>query len=714
MPNTLRQIIGAVGAAENLQEALLTIVARVKAHLAADVCAIYLKDEQQGGYVLMATEGTDSSVFRRVHPGDDDSLVRLVAERQEPVKLDDARTHPCNTTTQYRAFLGVPIIHFRQVIGVLVVQHWRERCFQGQEVDFMSTIAAQLAGVISHAKVTGEVARLLQGQAQTHGLFQGVPGASGVAIGTVAVPRSFTRLRSVPERKSKNIDADIKVFKTALAQCQQELRSSNSELEAALPGEERALLDVYALLLDSESLLSETLERIRRGSWAPAAWRDTIVEHARRFEHMDDDYLRARAEDIREIGRSVLRHLLPAEGMQEYPERCVLVSDEVGIAQIAEVPLTKLVGIVSCSGSSLSHTAVLARALGVPAVMGLVDLPIKQLDGCQVIIDGYQGCIHIQPSAALLDEYHAIIQEEAQLAAGLETLRTLPAETLDGSRVALYVKVGLPAEISQLRGSHIEGIGLYRTEFTFMTRDTFPSEEAQHDVYRQVLSSVAPRPVIMRTLDAGGDKMLPYFPIEEANPFLGWRGIRLSLDHPDIFLTQLRAMLRANVGLNNLHIMFPMIASVDELDETIVLLRKAEQELRDEGETLVECPLGIMVEVPAAVYQAEVLAKRVDFLSIGTNDLAQYILAVDRDNARVANHYDTLHPAVISAIHQVVQSVRRQGKQVGVCGEMASDPAAVLLLLAMGIDHMSTSFSRLLAIKRVIRSFTSAAGRSVA
>jgi len=303
-------------------------------------------------------------------------------------------------------------------------------------------------------------------------------------------------------------------------------------------------------------------------------------------------------------------------------------------------------------------------------------------------------------------EFERLIQEEKKLDATLEEIRDLPAETKDGYRVGLMVNTGLGADISISLAVGAEGVGLYRTEIPFLMRDRFPSGEEQRIIYRQLLASFSPRPVIIRTLDVGGDKPLPYFPIIEDNPFLGWRGIRITLDHPEIFLAQVRAMMRASEGLNNLRIMLPMITDVTEVDEAQRLLRKAYIEVRDEGYDTEMPQIGVMIEVPSAVYQARALAKRVDFLSVGSNDLTQYLLAVDRNNPRVANLYDALHPAVLRALIQVVENGHQEGKHVSICGELAGDPVAAMVLLAIGFDSLSMNASSVGRIRWIIRHVT--------
>jgi phosphotransferase system enzyme I (PtsP) len=346
--------------------------------------------------------------------------------------------------------------------------------------------------------------------------------------------------------------------------------------------------------------------------------------------------------------------------------------------------------------------------MGIPTVMGVNNLPVAKLENKELIIDGYYGQVYCSPATSIREEFERLAKEEKELDYELEALRDLHAETLDGYSLSLYINTGLISDVSRALEVGAEGVGLYRTEVPFMVRDRFPSEDEQRIIYRQLLHAFAPRPVMMRTLDIGGDKELPYFPVSEANPFLGWRGIRVTLDHPEIFLVQIRAMLRASQGLENLHIMLPMVSSVAEVEEAQRLITQAYSELIEEGLEIRMPSIGLMVEVPSAVYQARELAKRVDFLSVGSNDLIQYLLAVDRNNVRVANLYDGLHPAVLRAMIQVVEGGHQEGKHVSICGEMAGDPVSVILLLAMGFDTLSMSATRVPRMKWVIRKFTMA------
>ncbi len=721
MLSVLRSIVQEVNAAQNLDQALYIIVQRVKEALDVDVSSVYLADPGTCELVLLATDGLDPKSVGRVRLTWDQGLVGLVAERAEPVNLGNAPEHARylyfaeTGEERYHAFLGVPVIYNRKVLGVLVVQRHSEARFDEDTVTLLITIAAQLAGAIVHAEVTGGVSTIQAAKrVKDSRPLHGQPGAPGVAIGTAVVIHPYADINGIPDRKVGDSAAEQERFLAAVGMVRRDIREMIERMNDSLPAADNALFEAYLLMLDSDSFMGGTLERIRSGNWAPGALRQTIQEHARAFESMEDPYLRERAQDVRDLGRRVLQRMQDdTPKKRSYPKDTILVGEEITASMLAEVAPGRIAGVVSVRGSRTSHTAILARALGIPAVMGTSDLPVSLLDGCAIIADGYTGRVYINPSSAVSLEYIRLRREEAELSAGLKGMRDLVCETTDGIRMPLLANTGLVSDIRPSMTSGAEGIGLYRTEFPFMIRERFPGEEEQRQVYRQVLESFAPRPVVMRTLDVGGDKALPYFPIQEDNPFLGWRGIRITLDHPEIFLVQIRAMLRASIGLDNLHLLLPMVSTVGEVDEALALVRRAHGELVEEGEAVKMPRVGVMVEVPSAVFQIERLARRVDFLSIGTNDLTQYLLAVDRNNPRVADLYDSLHPAVLRALMQVIEGSHRQGKPVSVCGEMAGEPLAALLLLGMGVDSLSMSASSLLRIKWLVRSFSQKEARSV-
>ncbi len=713
--NTLTQlhrIVQQVSRAPDLDKALHIIVTGVRETMGADVCSVYLTDLERGYHLLMASDGLSQAVVGRLKLELDEGLVGLVAERSEPVNERNAPAHPRYRYVSdageeaYYGFLGVPIVHQSELLGVLVAQQAVRRRFKESEVAFLVTLAAQLAGGIALARarsaLTGESPAKITGPPYVEG---GV-GAPGVAMGTAVVICSAAEPDQVPDRPAGDVDAEIAAFRSAVDKVSREFEGLGNSLDETLPAEDRALFEAYAMIARSDELVETTVSRIQEGDWAPGALRKTIQEHAQLFENMEDPYLRERANDIRDIGRRLLAQLFVEDHTEvTYPEQTILVGDNLSPLDLAAVPTKQLQAVISGHGSSLSHLAILARSLGIPAVMGVTgDLPVAELDSKALIVDGYQGRIYVEPGNVVKREFMRLMRQERELSKNLQRLRDLPATTPDGCRIALYTNIGLLSDLSHSQSVGSEGIGLYRSEFPFMIRNSFPTEEEQYGLYRQVLEAFAPLPVTLRTLDIGGDKPLPYFPMQEPNPFLGWRGIRISLDHPEIFLIQIRAALRAGAELGNLNLLLPMISCVEDLDQAIALIHRAHQQLTAEGANVTIPRLGAMIEVPAAVYQVEALARRVDFLSVGTNDLTQYLLAVDRNNERVAKWFSALHPAVISALMRVVEAGRQYGKAVGVCGEAAGDPAMALLLLGMGVDSLSLSAGDLPRIKWLVRS----------
>lgn len=704
MLKLLRRIIQEVGAAQDLDEALNIIVSRVREEINTQACSIFLMNQDQSALTLMATDGLDSKAVKKATLPIDNSLAGLVAEHGEPVNLDDATKHPkffqiAMGEEPYRAYLGVPIKLRRKLLGVIAVQQREARRYDAAEEAFLVTIAMQLARLIEPYVETKKSVTSL--------VLQGMPSVPGVGIGEGVIVYAPADLDAVIDREPEDVAVEIKYFEEALASVRAETKILGERLAASLPQEEKDLFDAYLRILDRDSLGRDVIKEIKRGHWAQSAVKRVIKKYIKQFEKMDNEYFRERASDIKDLGRRILAQLQSEKQSEfEYPEKTILVGEEISASNLAEVPEGRLVGVVSAKGSSNAHAAILARSLGIPTVMGVSDLPVAQLEHAKLIVDGYFGHVHVEPKARMLKAFEELAKEEHELDAELEHLRELPAQTQDGYQIKMCVNVGLSADVSKALTVGAEGVGLYRTELPFMIRDRFPSSEEQRIIYRQLLSTFSPRPVTMRVLDVGGDKKLPYFPVEESNPTLGWRGIRLLLDHPEIFLGQLRAMLRASVGLNNLQIMFPMVGDVVQVDEVLELFNKVYQEVVDEGLQITKPKVGVMIEVPSAIYQINILARKVDFISIGSNDLTQYLLAVDRNNEQVANLYDSLHPAVLRALMQIVDGAHQENKPVSVCGEMAGDPAAVILLLGMGVDILSMSAVHVLRMRWLIRSFT--------
>lgn len=706
MLDSLRKIVQEVNAARDVETALQVIVLRVSQVMKTEVCSVYLLDKASESLIFRATQGLNPALVGQANLPLGQGLVGRAALREETVSVENVFEDPNFQYVEgigedgFHSFLAVPIIHQREVLGVLVVQQSEPRRFDEAEEAFLVTLSAQLAAVIAQAAADEDLHAL----SPVSAIFKGIAGCEGVAIGTGVVVAEKPDLAAVPERKCADPEAEVTYFRECLAAVRDDVRRMASVMGDQLPKEEAALFSAYAGMLEDAALGHEVISRIQAGSWAQGALAEVMLAHIHTFEMMDDEYMRERAVDVRDLGERVLAYLQADEqNTREYPANTVLVGKELTASMLAEVPREKLAGLVSVRGSSNSHVAILARALGIPTVVGATDLPFRRLEGRTVIVDGVAGVILVNPQEEVQAQYRGVISEQQAINKDLEQFKDLACETADGFHLPVWVNTGLISEVAPSLEKGAEGVGLYRTEIPFLLRDRFPTEEEQRLLYRRQMEAFYPLPVTMRTLDVGGDKALPYFPIVEDNPFLGWRGIRVTLDHPEIFLAQIRAMMKASQGLNNLRVMLPMISGITEVEEALELFYRAHDELIEEGWELPIPPVGVMVEVPSAVYLAGELARRVDFLSVGSNDLAQYLLAVDRNNAQVAELYHSLHPAILRALQHVVEQARIHNKPVSICGEMAGDPGAAILLLAMGFSSLSMNSNSLLRVKAAVR-----------
>jgi phosphotransferase system enzyme I (PtsP) len=686
------------------------------------VCSIYLVSADRGGYVLAATQGLNQAQIGQTVLSRSQGLVGLVGTRAEPLNLDTAPSHPSFFYVPeigeepFNSFLGVPIMHQGRVLGVLVVQQRDPRRFDESEEAFLVTLSAQLATVVAHAEAIGS--HFLSGVQRDiidNGSFRGFPGAPGIGIGIGVVVHPVADLDAVPLRPASDITVELTLLDRALEAVRNDIRSIIQDFEASLPQEELALFDAYLHMLDDNALAGDIREKVRLGQWTQGALKLVIREHVNRFDMMDDPYLRERGSDVKDLGVRVLAYLQRIrEKKTQFPKKTVLVGEEVTPSMLTNIPADRLCGVISVQGSGNSHVAILARAMGIPAVMGAVDIPAYDLEGAKLIVDGHYGEVFTNPSRQRLDESASLIDQERIFEEELSELKELPCITQDGWRVQLWVNIGLSGDITRSLDRGAEGIGLFRTEIPFMSQDRFPTEVEQRALYREHMEAFEPRPVTMRTLDIGGDKALSYFPINEENPFLGWRGIRVTLDHPEIFLVQIRAMIKANAGLlGDLRIMLPMISSLSELRSAKVLINQAYAEVLEEGVNVKTPQVGVLIEVPAAVYQARLLAKEADFMAVGSNDLTQYMLAVDRNNPRVADLYKEVHPAVLSALREVARAVHAEEKPLGICGELAGTPTGAVLLMAMGYHVLSMNATHLLKVKWVIRNIKRSDARRI-
>jgi phosphotransferase system enzyme I (PtsP) len=713
MLTSLRRIVLEFSHDNDLESALRRMVSQIKLAMKTDCCSIYIADHKEQHFVLMASDGLAKTSLGHTTINFTEGLIGLVAQREEPLNIADAQKHPHFVHAPevqeeaLNAFLGTPIIHRRKVLGVIAIQQKKTRHFNENEEAFIVTLAAQIATSFANTKMSSLVT-FDQGKKWST-VLQGVAGSSGVAMAPMLVVQPHADLGSVAMVKGNNITVELERLTQALSKTRDEFKTMAEKLANLITDNSLDIFEMYTQLLDKANLGDEIAEKINLGWCVESALKLVIDNYILQFESLDDSYLRERGSDIRDLGNRLLFNLKSiANKACISPAEFILVADEVTASMVAEYQHIGLRGIVSLVGSTNSHAAILARALAVPAIMGVERLVLGPLDKKLAIVDGYSGELFVEPNDTLISEYKYVIAQEGTLASKVKQVKDLPAITPDGQAITLLLNAGLSSGFAHSKHSGATGVGLYRTEIPFMNRSCFPSEMEQTLLYQQVLEAFPKQTVTMRTLDVGGDKALPYFPIIEDNPFLGWRGIRITLDHPEIFLLQVRAMMRANLEHQNLEIMLPMISSIAEVEEALRLVNQAFYELSSElsmaqTKSLSKPKIGIMIEVPSVIFQLSELAKKVDFFSVGSNDLTQYLLAVDRNNARVSTIYSSYHPAVLRALKVIADQAIKDKVPLSLCGEMASEPAGAILLLAMGYDKLSMNPHNVAKIKWVIR-----------
>ncbi|WP_375505204.1 phosphoenolpyruvate--protein phosphotransferase [uncultured Nostoc sp.] len=540
-----------------------------------------------------------------------------------------------------------------------------------------------------------------------HGELSGIAASAGVAIAPVVHYQS-THI-SITEYHVDDPDIEWQRVQAAIHTAKQEIQAVFSQASLQIGDAEAAIFDAQLLFLEDPVLLEAAKERIfEHHINAEAAWQAVVDEVATSYRTLEDSYLQERVDDVVDVGQRVLRLLggnAPANLHLEEP--AILVATDLTPSDTARLDPTKVLGICTTSGSATSHSAIIARTLGIPAVLGVDAQVLHLADGTLMALDGESGKAWVEPESHILDLLAA--KQEAWQTAQQEARATAhqPAITRNGRQVNVFANIGSISDVQVAVASGAEGVGLLRTEFLYLDRTSAPTEEEQLEVYQAIAQVLDNRPLIIRTLDVGGDKPLPYLRVgfSEANPFLGWRGIRFCLDHLDLFKTQLRAILRASVG-HQIKIMLPMIASVTEVRAAKVILGEVQAELNQAGISFdAAMKVGIMVEVPSAVAIADQLAAEVDFFSIGTNDLSQYVMASDRTNPRVANLVDALHPAVLRMVQQTIQAAHAAGISVGLCGELAADTLATPILLGLGLDELSVNPQSIPGVKQAIARF---------
>lgn len=734
-----------------LRETLDRIVTTIAAGMEVEVCSIYLVDPQRERLILRATVGLERDSVGRVSMRVNEGLVGLAIESSEPVVVEDAMSHPRykyfpeTGEERYHTFLAVPIQEGRlKPIGVLVVQTLRRRKFSKAEVRLLRTAAAQVGQILSRFQLRETLAtkekerdeyrrRMIEANRQLKGYEKvggttrvaapvkmrrprlvGLPAAPGFAHGAAHVVGTFlsTIDRNLRARDPK---PELKRLEEALVRSRGELAALKARMSPLMPEADLKIFDGHRLILEDEEFVTRIRETIGAGYTAESALFRVIDELSAQMLAVADGYLRERATDFRDVGHRVLRHLRQDERGAAFARPTILIAEELTLSQMTLVSHENLAGIALQSGGVTSHAAILARAFEIPTVVGVEHLIEAVTEGDNLVLDGNSGVVYVNPSGEVEREYQLLIRRYEAFRRELMVGQNEPTATRDGHRVALLANIALVPDVQLALRYGAEGVGLLRSEFSFLTYEDFPDENQQLALYNRILERVGKRPVTIRTLDIGADKYPPYLRVpREDNPFLGWRSIRISLELPGIFKVQLRAILRA-AARHDVRILFPMISSLEELRRAREILVEAQAELYKEGlEHNPNIEVGIMVEVPSAVWLAPRLVREVDFFSIGTNDLIQYLLAADRNNPKVAHLYEPLHPAVLSAIAEVVNVARGAGKQVCICGEIASDPIATLLLVGMGLDELSLSPLFIPVVRKLVRATNYQTARHIA
>jgi phosphotransferase system enzyme I (PtsI) len=540
--------------------------------------------------------------------------------------------------------------------------------------------------------------------------YFGIGVSPGVAIGAAHLFRQEAGV--VPQRpiQREQVEAEYARFREALGMSREQIGAVRERVAREIGEEQAKIFDFQIHIINDSHLAGEVKEGLaRRLLNVEVVFTEAIERYIEVLTDIDDELFRERRTDIRDVRDRILTNLAQRRprGMGELPFTSVIVAHDIAPSDAAMMERGKVLAFATDLGGRTSHTAIMAASMGIPAVVGLHDMSLKVQDGDQLIIDGNRGIVVVSPAEETIQRYNREIFRLKAFEEELVEIREQPAVTTDGHRVVLSANIEVPEEIESVRSNGAEGVGLYRTEFLYMSRDELPTEQEQYEAYKAILEGLKPDPVIIRTFDLGGDKFVSHLDIPfELNPFLGWRAIRFCLERVDIFKTQLRAILRASV-YGNLKLMYPMISSVDEVISANAILDEAKEELLREGVPFTESfEIGAMIEVPSAAITADIIADEVDFFSIGTNDLIQYTLAVERTNDRIAHLYKPCHPGVLRLIKMTIDAAHAHDLWVGMCGEMAADPSIAMLLVGMGIDELSTSTIAVPKIKKVIRSIS--------
>ncbi len=716
----------------SLAEILDNAVQLIAREMGTDVCSIYLIDPRDHRLRLMATQGLDKAALGKVTLALGEGLTGCVVKEMRSLNVEDASKHPGyryfpeTKEEQFQSFLGVPLAIRNRPVGAIVVQTRERRSYSPDEIQTLQAIAGQLVGVVENARLIDALDRGEAGTKYLHEVrswrtlgqaapreekkdlaLDGTPASPGIAIGEALFRGSHDLTFDSSNAPFQGGEAELKRVAAAFESTRKDILRIQAAAERQA-GEEHALIFSSHLLLLNDSVLMERIAAaIRHGIPAPAAIYDALEHFGQKLQNIADPYIQDRVEDIRDL-RSRLLGQLVSDGRQSST-----MSDKIVVARgippslVVELKAEGARGIITERGGPTSHGALLARSMGIPAVTGLLDIVLTVRSGDTLLIDGGTGKVIVSPTDATVQQYQEDAEKIRKRRMSLLSFRTLPARTRDGVSVSLQANVGVAADMATARENGAEGIGLYRTEFPFIIREDFPAQEEQIRIYRKAFEYFPNGPVHFRLLDLGGDKFLARGELDpDRNPFRGYRSIRVLLENPAILRDQVQAFIKA-AGPKRVGILIPMVSSLSELRAALQHIRGAIDDLDDgpENRDIHRQPsIGAMIEVPGAVEIANELAREVDFFSIGSNDLIQYTLAVDRENARAGSSNDPYHPAVLRLIRRTIEAGHSQGKKVALCGEIGSRPRLAIALVAMGIDALSLTPGAIPEIKRALSS----------
>jgi phosphotransferase system enzyme I (PtsP) len=705
----LRNVMARGGPAQMRLDQTVKLIA---GEMVAEVCSIYLL---RAGEVLelFATEGLKKEAVHKTRLRVGEGLVGDIASHARPLALADAQHHPQfayrpETGEEiYQSLMGVPILRAGRVIGVLVIQNRTRRQYSEEEVETLETVAMVLAELVASGElVSQEELRPGDGIAVLPLRVDGITLCPGLARGVAVLHQPTLQLQNLV---AEDPALEIERLNNALAEMQSSIDTLLSAGDIAGHGEHFEVLETYRLFAQDQGWRNRMMEAVQSGLTAEAAVQKVQNDTRARMREVTDAYLRERLADLDDLANRLLRHLLGADvpSARRLPEEAIVVARTMGPADLLDYDRTHLKGLVLEEGSQNAHVAIVARALDIPVLGRCQDLMQRVGDGDPLVIDGDNGTLFIRPSDDILQAFTESMRQRVMKREAYAAIRDLPAVTTDGIKIDLHINAGLLIDVPQLAATGAAGIGLYRTEIPFMISHEYPDVTRQTEIYRKVLDGSGDAPVIFRTLDVGSDKVLPYWKREpEENPAMGWRAIRIALDRPAMLRQQLRAMINAAAG-RSLSIMFPMVTEIAEFDACRHLL---DLELQRQARRNVPLPaavrVGAMVEVPALLWQLPELLSRVDFLSVGSNDLQQFLFAADRDNPAVAGRYDALAPGMLRALGEVARAAGKAGKPFGLCGEMAGDPVAAMALLCLGYRALSMAPTRVLPMRAAIRSLS--------